>query len=213
MRRFVLALSLLLLAAPAAAEIVQVEIICNVEYNQVQNGILADVVPGDVAVATFTLDSDNFIDSTSYGVRSYPIDMASFEFTIGAVGPVGLALPQPEDATVYFSLRESDPVSDGFFLSAIPEWPWVNPYLDIPGQLDLFFGYKYEVSYDGATLPSRDILDAVGSYGFDGIESFYTGLQDSWADAIGFIYVQTVITAQAVPTTDTSWGELKSLFR
>jgi len=213
MRHIVLALALSVLAVPAAAEIVQVQIVCNVEYNQVRNGDLADVVPGDAAVATFTVDSDNYIDSTSYGVRSYPIDMGSFAFTVGSVGPVGLVIPQPENATIYFSLRESDPVSDGFFLSAIPEWPWVNPFLDIPGQLDPYFGYKYEISYAGTTLPTRDILDAVGSYGFDGIESYYLGIQDSWADAIGFTYVQTVITAQAVPTTDTSWGNVKSLYR
>jgi hypothetical protein len=213
MRFLLITLSLLVLAAPALAEMVQVEIITEVEYNQVSFGILADVVPGDIVVATFLVDSDNFIDSTSYGVRSYPIDMASFQVTLGTVGPVGLVLPQPDNATVYFVVRESDPVSDGFFLSANPEWPWVNPYLDIPAQLDPYFGYKYEVGYSGDTLSSRDILEAAGSYGYDGIESFYVGLQDAWADAMGCILVQTVITPQGVPVEDTNWGNVKSLYR
>jgi hypothetical protein len=202
-----------LLATPALAELVQVEIICEVEYNQVRDGVFAGIAPGDLAVASFLVDSDNFIDSTSYGVRSYPIDMGSFQFTAGSVGPIGLVMPQPENAVIYFAVRESDPVSDGFFLSAIPEWPWVNPYLDVMGSIDPYFGYKYEISYSGDTLASRDILDAAGSYGFDGIESYYTGVQDAWADAVGFIYIQTVITPMSVPTEDTSWGNLKSLYR
>jgi hypothetical protein len=212
--RFLMAtLFVLMLAGPALAEMVNVEIISEVEYSQVRDGILANTMPGDLVVASFLVDSDNFIDSTSYGVRAYPIVMTSYQLTVGSVGPISIVDPQPNGATIYFQVRESDPVSDGFCLSGDPEWYMPNPYIDVPGKLEPYMAYEYEIGYLGHTLDSRDILDIAGTYGYDGIESFYSAVQDGWADALGLLYLQTVITAQSVSVEETSWGNVKSLFR
>jgi hypothetical protein len=71
--------ALTLLASVAVAEIVSVEMIGYVEYNQVNQGIFADVNSNDPFYASFTLDSSVWEDSPNgYGIRAYPIDVTSF---------------------------------------------------------------------------------------------------------------------------------------
>ncbi len=109
--------TLTLLATGAMAEIVTVEFFGSVEYNQINQGVFADVNGGDDVYATFTLDSTVWEDSPNgFGVRGYPIDQASFQLTIGSVGPVALLSPQPDGEITYFNLRNDDPVSDGLFV-------------------------------------------------------------------------------------------------
>lgn len=206
-------LALALLVGPAAAEIMNVEIVCTVDYTQASDGILAGVQPGDMVVATFEVDSDNYIDSTSYGVRSYIVDPSTFEMTAGSVGPIPLVIPQPDNATVYFVVRESDPVVDGFFLSVIQEWPWVFPSLDIPGRIAPYMGYHYEVDYQGNVLSTKDITQLAGTYGRTDMDRYYCAVNDDWADVLGLIYQMTTITSQTVPVENATWGDLKALYR
>jgi hypothetical protein len=204
---------LLTFVGAATAEIVTIECIGSVEYNQINVGVFADVNPGDPVHAVFTIDSDDFIDSATYGVRSYPIDLASYQLQIGAAGPVPLVNPQPDGATSYFVLRNDDPAADGFFLSNDPEWPYINPSLDEPGQIDPYMGFHWEVGYNGDVLSSLDVLDAVGSYTYDGLTSFYTAIQDSWADAMGLEYAEIIISIDVSPTETLTWGSIKKDFR
>ncbi len=182
------------------------------ESNQVNSGPFGDVNSGDAVMASFLIDSDDFIDSVDYGVRSFPVDLASFELTIGSVGPIGLVIPQPDGQTTYFNLRESDPVSDGFFIANQTEWPNGFPSLNVPGGIDPYFNFHWEVGYTGDTLASRDILEAQGTYDYTGLTSFYTVIGDAWADAMGLEYVQMVISTDTVATEAASWSGVKSLF-
>jgi len=211
--RSLLTMTLVLsLALPALAETVRIDCIGTVEYSQISSGVFAPVASGDDVLATFTVDSDDYIDSVSYGVRSFPIDLASFELTIGSVGPVALVMPQPDGLTTYFNLRNDDPGADGFFLANNPEWPSVFPSLDVPGGLDPYFNFHWEVGYTGDTLDSRDILLALGSYDYTGLTSFYTVIGDAWADPIGMEYVSMVISTESVATEQSSWTDVKSMF-
>jgi hypothetical protein len=210
----VLITALTLLASVASADIVSVEMIGSVEYTQVNQGIFADVNSGDAFYASFTLDSDVWEPSPGgYGVRGYPIDVTSFELTIGSVGPVLLVNPQPNGETTYFNLRNADPVSDGFFISNQLDWDNVLPKLDVPGGIDPYFSLIWSIGYTEETFSSLDILDALGSYNFDGLTSFYCAIKDAFADPIGLIPEVTIISSPSVAIEDVSFGSVKALFR
>ncbi len=213
MKRFVIiALALMIAAVPAFAELVRIECNGTVEYNQVNSGIFADVNSGDVVHATFCVDSDDFIDSATYNVRSYPVILSTFELTIGSVGPVPLVMPQPNGETTYFNLRDNDPVADGMFIANATEWPSAFPSLDVPGGIDPYFNFHWEVGYTGDTFGSLDILDAVGSYDYTGLTSFYTVIGDAWADAIGLEYGNMAIYTEGVAVEQRTLSSVKSLF-
>ena len=213
MKRFaIMALTLLVAALPALAETVTIECYGEVEYNQINSGAFAAVSSGDQVYAVFTVESDDYIDSTSYGVRSYPVDLASFQLTIGAAGPIGLVDPQPNGLVTYFNLRNDDPGADGFFVANNPEWPMDFPSLDEPGSIDPWFNFHWEVGYEGTVLDSRDVLDAVGTYDYTGLTSFYTVIGDAWADAMGLVYDHMVISTDSVATEQTTLTGVKALF-
>lgn len=206
--------ALTLLASASYAEIVSVEMIGEVEWNQVNQGILADVVAGDAVYASFTLDSTVWEDSPNgYGIRAYPIDVASYELTIGSVGPIHLVNPQPNGETTYFHIRHADPVSDGLLISNQLEWDNVLPKLDVPGGIDPYFSFIWSIGYTEETFPSLDIEQCTGSYDFDGLTSFYTGIKDFWADPIGMIPSMTIISSPSVAIEESSFGSVKALFR
>jgi hypothetical protein len=213
MKLITLILVLLVSASPLLAETVTVEFIGEVEYNQIQSGVFADVNAGDEVYAAFYVDSDVYVDSPNYNVRGYTVDLSSFILHIGSVGPVGLVDPQPY-GPAYFCLRESDPVDDGFHFANEIDWASVVPSLDEPGQLDPYFSLRWEVGYTGDTLTTLDILDALGTYGYaKGLTSFYTVIHDAWADAMGLIYGEIRISTGLVANETMSIGEVKNLFR
>jgi len=205
--------ALTLLASVAYAETITVEFIGMVEYNQVNQGIFADVNSGDAVLATFTLDSEIWEASPGgYGVRGYPIDQSSFELTIGSVGPVPLVSPQPNGEITYFNIRNADPVADGFFISNQLDWDNLLPKLDVEGGIDPYFSFIWSVGYTEDTFSSLDIVDAIGSYDYTGLTSFYTAVKDSWADPIGLEFVQTNIIGGPVAIESMSMGSVKALF-
>ena len=215
MKRFAMLTAMLaLVAGGALAETVTVEFIGTVEYSQVNQGIFAGVNSGDAVYASFTLDSDNWVASPGgYGVRGYVVDQSSFELTIGSVGPVALVNPQPNDEVTYFSLRNADPVADGFFIANDIDWDYNLPKLNVPGGLDPWFTLHWSVGYTEETFSSLDILDALGSYDYTGLTNFYCTIADAWADPIGFEFMQTNITTNSVATEPTTLGSIKALYR
>jgi len=210
----VLITALTLMASVSLADIVSVEFIGSVEWNQINQGIFADVNTGDPVYASFTLDSENWVASPGgYGVRGYPIDVGSFDLTIGSVGPVHLVNPQPSSETTYFNLRNADPVADGYFIANDIDWDYNLPKLDVPGGIDPYFTFIWSIGMTEDTFSSLDIMDALGTYDFTGLTSFYTGVKDSWADPIGIIFEMTIISSPSVAVETTSFGSVKALYR
>ena len=214
MKHLLIVTALMLVASVSFADIVSVEMVGEVEYSQVQQGIFGDVNSGDAFYASFTLDSDVFVPSPGgYGVRGYPIDVASFDLTIGSVGPVHLVNPQPDGETTYFCIRNADPVADGFFIANNVDWDNPLPKLDVPGGIDPYFSFIWSIGRTEETFSSLDILDALGTYDFDGLTSFYCAIKDAWADPIGLVPTVTIISSPSVAVESVSFGSVKSLFR
>jgi len=197
-------------AVPVLADQVQVEILGEVEYNQVSFGEFANVNSGDLVTITFNLYSDDYLDSDTYNTRGYVIDHASFSQTLGSV-TVALLSPYPDGLTPYFVLRDNDPAADGFIFSHGTDWP-TSLTLDEPANIDPYFGSHFEVGYTGDVLASLDILDAIGTYDYDGLTSFYFTVTDGPFDAIGLIFTQMTISG-TVATESSSWSNVKALYR
>lgn len=197
------------LATPAVAEIVNVEIIGSVEFEQVNFGEFANVHPGDATVVSFTVDSENYI-AGAFPTRAYAIDLSSFALTIGSV-TAALQSPFPAGQTPYFVLRDNDPAIDGFFVSLGPDVPFALP-LDEPANVEDYFGLAFSMGYDGDTLSSLDILDANGSYTYDGLTNFNFAVVDGLFEAIYIIFEQLNISASVATEAQTMSG-VKTLFR
>lgn len=209
MRQTALTLVLIALFATTALAVpVEVRINGEVEYSGINSGPFSGAHPGDPANIVFTVDSETFIDSGSFNVRAYPIELSSFTMTFGSA-TAGLQNPYP--GTPYFCIRESDPVADGFFVATTNiDWP-SELILDEPGAIGQFAPH-FEVGYEGTTLSSLDIVDAVGSYAYDGLTSFWYAMFDDWAEAAGLLFGELIITPLSTATAETSWGQLKSLY-
>ena len=198
-------------AATAAATPVNVSVVGEVEYNQVTVGPFANSIvhAGDAATISFQVDSNDFING-SFPTRGYVIDQASFEVHLGSASG---GLQSPFSGTPYFVLRDNDPAVVGFLPSVGPDFPTgitLNGPANVAGTR--FFTSKFTVSYTGTTLPSLDILDAIGVYDFTGLGSFYYTMSDLGFDAIGLIFAQMTISAP-VAVEPTTWGSVKALYR
>ena len=100
--------------------------------------------------------------------RGYALDLTSFNMTVDG-RPVPIDNPQPF-GPAYFVLRNNDPMVDGFVLSRNIDVP--QPVgVHIPG-LAPAHDLDFLATYPGTTLPSLDILDAVGSYDLTGLSVF-----------------------------------------
>lgn len=186
------------LATAAYATQVEVTVTGEVEFNQVRNPPLSDVMPGDAASLTFLVDSNVFMNSMSFPTRGYDIDQSSFMLTLGAV-TVGLQNPFPMGETAYFVLRDNDPAVDGFIVADSVDFPTGVP-LDQAGNFDQFRN-NYYVTYTGDTLDSLDILDALGTYDFTNLTVYNWTIDDGPFNAMGIIFQQMTITAVVEPLT------------
>lgn len=184
---------------PAAAAVVQVEITGMVEYNQIGSGPLGEVDPGDPATLTFTLDSDDFVNSTRFPTRGYVIDPSSFALVIGPAA-VGLQSPFPGGETPFFTIRNDDPAVDGFFVATSTDFPTGVP-IDETGIVEQF-SCHFSVTYGGDTLDSLDILGAVGSYDFTGLTVFSFTVNDGPFEPMGMIFEQLDISLVTECTAD-----------
>ncbi|UCF66491.1 MAG: hypothetical protein JSV80_11920 [Acidobacteriota bacterium] len=196
---FMIAALLLPVLAQAAA--VEVEITGYVEYNQIRSGQLSVVSPNDPVTMYFQVDSGNFLDSSTFPTRGYGVIHETYSYTLGPV-TVGLQDPYPAGRVPYFVIRNNDPQVDGFFMSDNNvDWPFPPPPLDEPGRFGPFGG-NFEVGYTGDTLQSLDILDALGTYDYDGLTNFYFVISDGPFDAMGLIFQQMTIRLVPVEVAD-----------
>jgi len=137
-----------------------------VVFNGIGDPPLGDVSGGDGVTLSFTVDSDIFTDGIPGDTRGYEIDPATFLLSFDTPVDQGLLDPFPSGQTPYFTLVEGFPVSDGFFVSTSPVSPGGVPLEQTDYQLN------YDLGYVGETLDSLDILDALGTYDFDGLTRF-----------------------------------------
>jgi hypothetical protein len=177
-----------------AGEMVHVTVTGEVEFNQIGSPPLADVNPGDPATLMFSVDSDVFTDSMTFPTRGYEIDQSSFVLTLGGF-MIGLADPFPAGQTPYFVVRDNDPAVDGFWTSTDVDIPFGVP-VDQMGVFGLFLN-NYSVTYTGDTLGSLDILDALGTYDFDGLTVFNWTIDDGPFNAMGLVFEQMTISVAA----------------
>lgn len=210
MKRVAIALAVAALAGTAAhAAVVSVEVSGIVIFNGIGAAPLGDVNGGEDVTLSFEVDSDNFVDGIPGDTRGYEIDQSSFVLSFSSGVMVGLASPFPAGTTPYFSLVDGFPVSDGFFVSTSAVSPGGVPLAQDPVNLNLDLGY------DGATLASLDILDALGTYDFTGLTRFAFTLWQVFPDNAVAEFDFTGMTLEEVvstPTEETSWGGVKAVF-
>jgi hypothetical protein len=184
--------AVLFLAAHAqAGQLVEVTVTGEVEFNQIGDPPLGDVLPGDAATLTFVVDSDDFADSPNFPTRGYAIDPSSFSLTLGST-VIGLADPFPPAETPYFVIRNDDPAVDGFFTSTNIDFPFGVP-LDQVGIFTDFLN-NTSLTYTVDTLDSLDILDALGTYDFTGLTVFNWTIDDGPFNAMGLVFEQMTIS-------------------
>ena len=169
----------LLACGLARADIVAVSVRGQVIQNLITTPPLNGASVGNTGVMSFTVDSNNFIDGIPGDLRSYPINQSSFALTFQPSGvTVGLANPFPAGQTPYFTLVESFPVADGFFVSTSTTSPGGVPLSQSPLQANLDLGYT------GTTLSSLNILNAFGTYNFNGLTRFGFNLWQTIPDNV-----------------------------
>ena len=166
MNRIVAIAGVALLAGSAQAALVDVEVTGTVFFNGINEAPLSGVSFGDSVVVAFQVDSEHFVDGVPGDTRGYLIDGPSFTVTFGGDLGMGLIDPFPAGETPYFGVVDGFPVSDGFFISTSTTSPGGVPLEQDP------FNLGFNVGYEGDTLSSLDILDAVGTYGFDGLTNY-----------------------------------------
>lgn len=191
----------LLLASSAAAGAgvsVLVTVTGEVEYNQIGAPPLGNAQPGDPATLTFLVDSGVFQDGASFPTRGYAIDPDSFVLTLGAT-TIGLQDPFPAGQTPWFVLRNDDPAVDGFFVASSLDFPTGVP-LDQVGVFEPFRN-AFSVTYDGTTLGSLELLDALGTYDFTGLSVFNWTVDDGPFQPLGIVFEQLTVAplGAAVP--------------
>ena len=190
--------SLVAVASPADAEMVLVEIAGTVEFNQVNAPPIGSLTAGTAVVMSFLVDSDDFANSPTYPTRGYVIDQASFSLAGGGVS-VGLQSPFPAGELPYFVIRNDDPAVDGFFIARSVDFPIGVPL----GQTGVFgtFSQDFSVTYGGGLLESLDILDAVGTYAYDGLKGYNWTIDDGPFSPVSIGFESITISVVPAPAT------------
>jgi len=190
----ILAVSMLVVTT-ASADVITVTATGQVIFNGIGDPPLGGVGAGDTVEMSFEVDSDVFLDGVPGDTRGYEIDQSSFSLTFDTPASVGLLNPFPGGETPYFTLVDGFPVSDGFYVSTSPFSPGGVPLEQEP------FSTNLEIGYEGDTLSSLDILDALGTYDFDGLTSFGFTIWSIFPDnvAMEMDFVQMTIVPE--PTT------------
>ena len=163
-------------AAASHADPVTITITGEVSSNRITDGDLAAISPGDIATASFQVDSDDFFDVLPGDLRNYPVNVDSFLLDFGSVSTT--MVPGTE---AFFTVVDGFPVSDGFILSTSRTSPGGVPLVTTPHQLG------FDVGYEGDTLDSLDIIDALGLYEFGGLTRFSYTVWSVFPDNIGIL--------------------------
>ncbi|MBL9002521.1 MAG: hypothetical protein JNK25_15435 [Phycisphaerae bacterium] len=182
-------------AIPAAADaaIVRVEITGVVEWNMYTTGPLAPARAGDPVRLSFEVDSEVFVNSPQWPTRGYPIIQSSWQMTAGAA-TLGLRSPMPGGTVPYFVMRNNDPAVDGFLVSAGVDYPFAVP-VEIPNM-----GLEFLRTFSTSTMwDSLDIMDALGSYGFEFMSSYNWTVGRGEAYFFGVEYQTITLTSDELP--------------
>lgn len=193
MKKTAAVVAVMALAVPhAQADIVTVTVTGEVIFNGIGDPPLGDVNFGDTVEMSFEVDSDVFVDGVPGDTRGYEIDQSSFSLTFDTPADLGLLNPFPAGETPYFTVVDGFPVSDGFYVSTSPFSPGGVPLDQEPFNANLSLGYTED------TLVSLDILDALGTYDFDGLTSFGFNLWSIFPDnvAMDMDFVQMTIVPE-----------------
>lgn len=183
----------------AGATTVKVDVVGSVDFNGIRTGQFAGIPSGAPASMSFLLDSNNFTNGTFFPTRGYAIDPASFVLNIGAESAAMLQ-PYPDGETPFFVIRDNDPAVDGFLLASDPDAGWPNGvWTDSPARFDPTFHALFLATYGGDTLASLDIMQALGTYTFDGLSVFNWGLDDAGNQPLGLIFDSFTISAVPAP--------------
>ena len=152
---------------------------------------ISGVMPlGSPVVMSFTVDSNNYLDSAISPARGYVIDPSSFMMTVNGTN-VSVALPSP----TYFGLRNNAPKVDGMFMgTGTTGGTALNATVD---GLSQTFRFTYNESWSaGLELSSLNIADAVGTHGSAGLGSYQ---MDLTLNGSGASFNVPTVTISAVP--------------
>jgi hypothetical protein len=189
---FALIFALLTLALPARVKAapIQVDIYGTVvQNNYVPTHPLGPVTVGSPAHTSFQVDSNNFINSSTFPVRGYSIVPGTFMTTLGST-PVALS-PVTVPPRPFFSIRNDDPQVDGFLISHGVDF--VNPTPTTYSSAN----FSFVCSYPKTMLNSVDIMNALGSYSMSGISLIEYDLE--FGESIGVDISYNNMTIAAVP--------------
>lgn len=185
------------LSGVAAADQVLVEVTGEWDFGRVRSGVLNGVNSGPASMS-FMLDSNDFVDSALFPTRGYNIIQDSFILTLDGIS-VGMPNPFPAGETPLFVLRDNDPAVDGFFIgSSVDGFP-NGATIDNAGLLDPYLKVLFSATYGNDPLSSLDIVDAAGTYTFDGLTVFNWGLEDAGNQLAGMIFDQFTISVVPAP--------------
>lgn len=161
------------LGSVVQAETVRVVVTGEVESNGFTTGTYAGVPSGAPVTMTIDLDSTNFLDSAALPgrTRGYRFFASTFSLQIGTI--TSTLTPS---AVGFFVVRNDDPRVDGFFISQGTDIDTMVPLDMTPTNFGIAFSRTFNNPLPppalDPTLPSVDILDAVGSWAFDNISSY-----------------------------------------
>ncbi len=191
-----LALATLLVANAFGGTPVSVVVTGEVEF--AGGPLSSQMSPGDPVNISFLLDSDNFVNGAMFPTRGYAVDQSSFLMT---TGPTNWGCRIPTLECRILSCVTTTRLSTVSSSEATPTWAFSNGLaLDQSGLFDQF-RVRYLTTYGGDTLSSLDIVDAVGTYDFDGLTVFGFGILDGGQDAAGFVFEQMTISIVPEPSS------------
>jgi hypothetical protein len=200
MKRALMLLVVAIFAAiPAQAELVEIEVTGFVEWNYSRHYPLNQANPGDPVTYSFMVNSDNYLDSATFPTRGYEIIGSTLTVQAGPA-VLNVANPYPSwYAPPYFVLANDDPAVDGFFMtSGQVDWDWPGVMTDLYGWCGNFEAH-FSVGYDQFTIDSLNIVEAAGTYQYDGLTRFYFNLVDCGFEVVGIDFNQLTISRVPVP--------------
>lgn len=161
------------MGALANAQTVRVVVTGEVESNGFTTGNYAGVPSGAPVSMVIDLDATNFVDSALLPgrTRGYRFYASTFSLHIGAISTT-----LTPSAAGFFVVRNDDPRVDGFFISQGTDIDTMVPLDMVPTNFGIAFARTFNNPLPppalDPTLPSVDILDAVGTWGFENISSY-----------------------------------------
>ncbi len=204
MKRLLILVALTMLVAfTAQAAPVTITAVGTVGWNGIQDEPLSDVSAGEMVFMTIQVDSDVYTDGVPDDVRGYDIQFFDVSFASGL--GLGLLAGAPD---TYFALIDGYPASDGFFVSSSTSSPGGVPLVQEP------FNFNLDLGYVGETLDNLNILDALGTYNYDGLTRFGFNLWSVFPDNVAMdIEFQQLIITSPLPTEESSWSGVKAMYR